>query len=220
MSYFRELPNISAVSLLPGRTRSDERVTVKNIFKRAKLRTDVDTAITAYDFRVIKENERPDTIANNVYGDPELDYVILITNNIIDVRSEWPLSNRDLYNYMLDKYGSDAALQEVHHYETIEVRDDNNRTVLEGGLIVDEDFTFEYTSLDGRLIQVTNPTGPVTNFTYETLQNDAKRVIRILKVEFVGAFISDMRKMMKYETSSQYINRTTKAAYNPREFGV
>ena len=42
MGYFRELPNISAVSLLPGRTRSDERVTVKNIFKRAKLRTDVD----------------------------------------------------------------------------------------------------------------------------------------------------------------------------------
>ena len=220
MGYFRELPNISAVSLLPGRTRSDERVTVKNIFKRAKLRTDVDSAITAFDFRVIKENERPDTIANNVYGDPELDYIILITNNIIDVRSQWPLSNRDLYNYMLDKYGSDAALQEVHHYETIEVRDDNNRTVLEGGLIVDEDFTFEYTSLDGRLIQVTNPTGPVTNFTYETLQNDAKRIIRILKVEFVGAFISDMRKMMKYETSSQYINRTTKAAYNPREFGV
>ena len=220
MGYFRELPNISAVSLLPGRTRSDERVIVKNIFKRAKLRTDVDAAISAYDFRVIKENERPDTIANNVYGDPELDYIILITNNIIDVRSQWPLSNRDLYNYMLDKYGSDAALQEVHHYETIEVRDDNNRTVLEGGLTVDEDFTFEYTSLDGRLIQVTNPTGPVTNFTYETLQNDAKRIIRILKVEFVGAFISDMRKMMKYETSSQYINRTTKASYNPREFGV
>ena len=220
MGYFRELPNISAVSLLPGRTRSDERVTVKNIFKRAKLRTDVDSAITAFDFRVIKENERPDTIANIVYGDPELDYIILITNNIIDVRSQWPLSNRDLYNYMLDKYGSDAALQEVHHYETIEVRDDNNRTVLEGGLIVDEDFTFEYTSLDGKLIQVTNPTGPVTNFTYETLRNDAKRVIRILKVEFVGAFVSDMRKMMKYETSSQYINRTTKAAYNPREFGV
>ena len=121
---------------------------------------------------------------------------------------------------MLDKYGSDTAIQEVHHYETTEVRDENNRTVLEGGLIVDEDFTFEYTSLDGKLIQVTNPTGPVTNFTYETLQNDAKRVIRILKVEFISAFVSDMRKMMKYETSSQYINRTTKAAYNPREFGV
>ena len=121
---------------------------------------------------------------------------------------------------MLDKYGSEAAMQEVHHYETLEVRDEKNRTVLESGLIVDEDFTFEYTSLGGKLVQVTNPVGPVTNFTYETLQNDGKRLIRILKPEFLSAFISDMRKMMKYETSSQYINRTTKASYNPREFGV
>lgn len=220
MGYFRELPNISAVSLLPGRTRSDERVTVKNIYKRAKLRTDVDGAITAFDFRVIRENERPDTIAADVYDDPELDYVILITNNIIDVRSEWPLSNNDLHNYMLEKYGSEAALQEVHHYETNEVRDDKNRTVLEAGLIVDEDFTFEYTSLGGKIISITNPAGPVTNFTYETNKNDAKRIIRILKPKFLSAFVSDMRTMMKYETSSQFIDRTTKAAYNPREFGV
>ena len=220
MGYFRELPNISAVSLLPGRTRNDERVTVKNIFKRARLRTDIDIATTAFDFRVIKDGERPDVIASKVYDDPELDYVVLITNNITDVRSEWPLSNRDLYTYMLDKYGSEAAMQEVHHYETLEVRDEKNRTVLEGGLIVDEDFTFEYTSLGGKLVQVTNPVGPVTNFTYETIQNDGKRLIRILKPEFLSAFISDMRRMMKYETSSQYINRTTKASYNPREFGV
>jgi len=220
MGYFRELPNISAVSLLPGRTRSDERVTVKNIFKRAKLRTDIDIATTAFDFQVIKDGERPDTVASKVYDDPELDYVVLITNNITDIRSEWPLSNRDLYTYMLDKYGSETAMQEVHHYETLEVRDDKNRTVLEGGLIVDEDFTFEYTSLGGKLVQVTNPVGPITNFAYETLQNDAKRIIRILKPEYLSAFISDMRRMMKYETSSQYINRTTKAAYNPREFGV
>ena len=220
MGYFRELPNISAVSLLPGRTRSDERVTVKNIFKRAKLRTDIDIATTAFDFQVIKDGERPDIVASKVYDDPELDYVVLITNNITDIRSEWPLSNRDLYTYMLDKYGSEAAMQEVHHYETLEVRDDKNRTVLEGGLIVDEDFTFEYTSLGGKLVQVTNPVGPITNFAYETLQNDAKRIIRILKPEYLSAFISDMRRMMKYETSSQYINRTTKAAYNPREFGV
>ena len=55
MSYFRELPNISAVSLLAGRQRSDERVLVKNIFKRAKLRTDIDYAVTAFEFRMIKD---------------------------------------------------------------------------------------------------------------------------------------------------------------------
>ena len=219
MSYFRELPNISAVSQLPGKTRSDERILIKNFFKRAILRTDIDKAITAYDFRVIKEGERPDIIANKVYDDPELDWVILITNNITNIRNQWPLSNNDLHNYMLEKYGSEAALSDVHHYETIELRDEFNRTVLESGLEVDADFTFTYTPLNGTQ-QTISAAGPVSNYTYETLANDAKRVIRILKPEFLGALLSNMRSIMKYDTSSQFLDRSTKVTYNPRESGV
>ncbi len=246
MSYFRELPNISAVSLLRGRQRSDERVLVKNIYKRARLRGDIDFAVTAFEFRMIKENERPDTIASAIYDDPELDWVILITNNIINIRDQWPLSNNDLHAYMLDKYGSEAALLEPHHYETREIRDKFNRTVLDKGRQVDEDYTFTYVTLDGSTVTTDKTTydsiqadtdyddaykkswiliaekaaGPVSNFKYETLQNDSKRLIRILKPEFVAGFVADMRNIMKYETSSQYINRTTKASYNPRESGV
>jgi len=219
MSYFRELPNISAVSQLPGKTRSDERILIKNFFKRALLRTDIDKAITAYDFRVIKEGERPDIIANKVYDDPELDWVVLITNNITNIRNQWPLSNNDLHNYMIEKYGSEAALSDVHHYETIELRDEFNRTVLESGLEVDADFTFTYTPLNGTQ-QTISAAGPVSNYTYETLANDAKRVIRILKPEFLGALLSDMRSIMKYNTSSQFLDRSTKVTYNPKEFGV
>ncbi len=254
MSYFRELPNISAVSILPGRQRSDERVLIKNIYKRAKLRTDVDYAITAFDFKVIKEGDRPDTIADKLYGDPELDWVILITNNIINIRDQWPLSNNDLQSFMLNKYGSQAAILEPHHYETREIRDSFNRTVLEAGLEVDEDYTFTYSTLNGNTVTTdkkfyddlqankevdengdpiftqaykntfillnASAAGPVSNLKYETLKNDGKRIIRVLKPEFLGGFISDMRAIMKYETSSQYIDRTTKAAYNPRQTGV
>ena len=219
MSYFRELPNISAVSQLPGRARNDERVLIKNLFKRVKLRTDIDKAITAYDFRVIKEGERPDIIANKVYDDPELDWVILVTNNITNIRDQWPLSNNDLHNYMIEKYGSEAALSDIHHYETIELRDEFNRTVLEPGLEVDADFTFTYTPLNGTQ-QTISAAGPVSNYTYETLENEAKRVIRILKPEFLGALLSDMRSIMKYNTSSQFLDRSTKVTYNPRESGV
>lgn len=219
MSYFRELPNISAVSQLPGRARNDERVLIKNLFKRIKLRTDIDKVITAYDFRVIKEGERPDIIANKVYDDPELDWVILVTNNITNIRDQWPLSNDNLHNYMIEKYGSEAALSDVHHYETIELRDEFNRTVLEPGLEVDADFTFTYTPLNGTQ-QTISAAGPVSNYTYETLVNDAKRVIRILKPEFLGALLSDMRSIMKYNTSSQFLDRNTKVTYNPRESGV
>ena len=246
MSYFRELPDISAVSLLPGRQRSDERVLVKNIYRRAKLRTDIDYAITAFDFRLVKEGDRPDTIAAELYNDPELDWIILTTNNITNIRNQWPLSNNDLHSYMLDKYGSEAALLEPHHYETKEIRDKFNRTILDSGRQVDEDFTFTFVTLDGSTV-TTDKTmydgiqsdseyddaykktwillsekaaGPVSNFRYETKRNDAKRIIRILKPEFVGGFVADMRNIMKYETSSQYINRTTKASYNPRDTGV
>ena len=104
MSYFRELPNISYVSLLPNQNRSDERIEVKNLFKRAKLRTDVDQSITSFDYYLIEDNERPDIIAGKVYNNPELDWVVLVTNNITSIRNQWPLSNNELYAYCLEKY--------------------------------------------------------------------------------------------------------------------
>ena len=85
MSYFEELPNISYVSLLPNQNRSDERIQVKNIFKRAKLRTDVDQSVTGFDYYMIQDNERPDIIAERIYDSPELDWVILVTNNITSI---------------------------------------------------------------------------------------------------------------------------------------
>ena len=219
MAYFNELPNISTISLLKDKSRSDERILVKNIFRRAKLRTDVDRAITAYEFYTIKEGERPDIIANKFYDDPELDWVILIVNNITSIRDEWPLSNNDLNTHMIDKYGSESALAEVHHYETREIRDQHNRTVLEGGLEVDQNFVFSYTPIGG-VTQNISAAGPVSNYEYERTVNDAKRVIRILKEEYVSALVSDMRSMMKYESSSQYLDRTTKETYNPKDFGI
>ena len=219
MAYFNELPNISTVSLLKDKSRSDERILVKNIFRRAKLRTDVDKAITAYEFYTIKEGERPDILANKFYDDPELDWVILIVNNITSIRDEWPLSNNDLNTHMIDKYGSESALAEVHHYETREIRDQYNRTVLKSGLEVDQNFVFSYTPIGG-VTQDISAAGPVSNYEYERTVNDAKRVIRILKEEYVGALVSDMRSMMKYESSSQYLDRTTKETYNPKDFGI
>ena len=83
MSYFKELPNLSYVSRFSGANRNDERVEVKNLFKRARLRSDIDAAITAFNYYKISEGERPDTLAKKIYGDPELDWIILITNILI-----------------------------------------------------------------------------------------------------------------------------------------
>ena len=218
MAYFEELPDISYVSLLPKTGNNDERITVKNIFKRAKLRTDTNQAITAFTYYQIQDNTRPDVIAQDIYGDPELDWVILITNNIINVRDEWPLSHNDLYDHMLEKYGSVEKLNEVNHWETTEIRDNYTRILLKSGLEVDKDFTFTY-SISNTTYTV-NPTVAVTNETYEIRKNDNKRMIKLLKPEYLSTFVRDMRSIMKYETSSQYIDRTTKAAYNPNTTGL
>ena len=86
MGYFQELPNISYSSLLPSRNRVESRVTVKNLFKRSKLRTDLDQAITAFNYYNIKDGMRPDMVAQELYDNPELDWVVLTSSNITNIR--------------------------------------------------------------------------------------------------------------------------------------
>ena len=137
MSYFKELPNLQVRSRLQNQSTNQDYVTIKNLWRRAKLREDIANAITAFTYYQIEDNERPDQIAEKVYGDPELDWVILITNNITNINDQWPLDNNSFYNYILQKYGSDEALQEIHHTETIEKRDEFNRLIIPPGLEVD-----------------------------------------------------------------------------------
>jgi len=219
MSYFRELPNISYVSLLPNQNRSDERIEVKNLFKRAKLRTDVDQSVTSFDYYLVQDNERPDIIAQKIYEDPNLDWVILVTNNITSIRNQWPLSNNELYQYCLEKYGSDLAVMQTKHFETQEVKDNFGRILLKKGLIVDENFKFTY-SKDDNTIETVNPAKSVSRYTYEQRINEDKRKIRVLKPGLLSAFITDFRNIMKYDKSSSFINKSLISSYNPRESGV
>ena len=219
MAYFRELPNISYISRLPDVSTNEDYFTVKNLFKRAKIRTDINNAITAFDYYQILDNQRPEVVASSLYGDPELDWVILITNNITNVRDQWPLNNNDLYNYMIDKYDTEEALSNIHHYETTEVKDEYDRLVVPSGLEVDSNFTVTYTKFNNTVSTV-SPVKQVTNYEYETNINEEKRKIRVLKPAYLSVVITDLRNIMKYDQSSQYINQTTKQSYNPNLTGV
>ena len=219
MSYFRELPNISYVSLLPNQNRSDERIEVKNLFKRAKLRTDVDQSVTSFDYYLIQDNERPDIVAEKVYDNVEFDWVILVTNNITSIRNQWPLSNNELYNYCLEKYGSDANVMATHHFETKETKDQYGRILLEGKLIVDQNFTFTYTK-DNNTSETISPAQSVSNYDYEQRLNEDKRKIRILKPALLSAFITDFRNIMSYDKSSSFITKSLISSYNPKESGI
>ena len=233
MAYFEELPNISQPSLLFGSNKIEDRVIVKNIFKRSKLRTDVDQAITAFNYYYVEDNQRPDVLAQALYGDSELDWVILTTNNITNIRDQWPLSHNDLHSHLLSKYGSEINILGIHHSETIKIVDEYNRVILNGGLEVDANFTFTFvgtvTSSTGSLIRVNfggsssntiTPVTSITNYDYEVKINEEKRKIRVLKTQFLGAFLTEHRQIMKYKQSSNYISKTLKGTDNPRVSGV
>ena len=233
MAYFQELPNISYPSLLSANNKVEDRIIVKNLFKRSKLRTDVDQSITAFNYYYIEQGMRPDTLAQEIYGDSELDWVVLTSNNITNVRDQWPLEHDDLNEYMLDKYGSDQNILGIHHSETIKIVDEYNRVILKGGLEVDANFTFTFvgavTSSTGSLIEVNfggsnsntiTPVASITNYDYETKQNEEKRRIKILKPEYLPLFLTNHKSIISYSRSSDYVSRKVKSTYNPRTRGV
>ena len=219
MAYFQELPNISYPSLLPRSNKAEDRIIVKNIFKRAKLRDDVEQAITAFNYYQIEDGMRPDMVAERLYNDPELDWVVLTSNNITNVRDQWPLSHNDLYEHMLEKYGSETNIRGISHYETRQVLDEYNRVVVPAGLKVDFNFRFSYMNFSNTIVTV-NPVVPFTYYDYEVKLNEEKRRIKILRPEYLNAYISEHREIMEYEESSDYISKRLKGTYNPRLSGV
>ena len=222
MAYFQELPNIAYPSLLPTRNKVEQRIAVKNIFRRSKLRSDVDQAITAFNYYYVGQGMRPDMVAKEIYDDSELDWVILTTNNIQNIRDQWPLEHIDLNEYMLEKYGSDQNVAAIHHHETRKIVDEFDRVVMPAGLEVDSNFTFEYLNFSGQTIKVLSSqvVAPITNYQLEVRLNEEKRRIRVLKSEFLPVFITDHQRIMKYKESSDFISTKLKNTYNPRISGV
>ena len=150
MAYFNELPDIQYLSRFADQSSNEDFTLAKNIFRRAKLREDIANAVTAFQYYQIKDGERPDQIADRIYGDSELDWVVLISNNITSYPSQWTLTNESLYEYLIDKYGSEDAFTKVKYLETIEVRDEYNRLVVPEKLKVDPDIYQDFNTVSNK----------------------------------------------------------------------
>jgi len=213
MSYFRELPNFQYQSPFIDSLSSSEYVTVKNIFRRMTLRDDLKGIFTVFNKYEIKEGDRPDTVAEEVYGKSDLDWVVLISAGIVNVRNEWPLSSRDLYNYVVEKYGL-AKKDFIHHYESKEIKDSQDRLIISEGNVVDSDFSITYFD-NGSYITKSEVKG-VTNYEFESKENIKKSNIFILRRIYLQQVLSDIKKEMTYGRSSQFINNNLIKTPNTR----
>ena len=204
MGYFRELPNLRYPSFLREKKSSLDYIEVKNVFRRIKLRDDLQSNFTIFNKYEIEEGMRPDTVAEELYGNPEFDWIVLTVAGILNVRNEWPLNNRDLYNYCLDKY--DDSLNSVRFFETKEVKNADGKLILPKGKVVDSGFTIPNPdNVSANL----NPVVGISNYEYETRLNDEKRNIFVLREGYIQTFLNDIREIMTYDESSEFVDERT-----------
>ena len=218
-NYFKQVPNLEYVSRLPNAKISDY-ITVKNLFKRGTLADDIFQDLTIFTKYEIKGDDRPDNVANKVYEDSDLDWVILLANNIINIQSEWPMPQRDFDRYLLDKYETYEKLNEVHHYETLECKNLVGAVVVPKGLWVESDYSVTYYDWYAGAEMTKSSSDivvSVTNYEYEDNLENEKRNIYLLKPKYLNIIKDDLKEMMQYKKgSTQYLDKTLKIAENIR----
>ena len=217
-TYFRQLPDFNYVNL--DSNLSSEYTRVKNLFKRGELRSDIFVNLAFFNKYSIVGEESPDEVSLKLYDTEEFDWVILLANNIINVRDEWPLSNDSLYNYLIDVYGSEENLQNIHHHETIEVKDDSGRVVLRKGLRTEEMYSFTYYERSTQQnVTVSNASEAISNYVDAIRKEEAKRNIFVLKPEYLNVLTNDIERIMQYkEGGEQYVSPTLKQGDNIKLF--
>ena len=212
-SYFRQLPNLDYPSLKNDRQSAYDYQVVKNIFKRAVLRNDVFDEVTAFTKYSVEGDERPDQVAFDFYQDPNLDWVVLTTNNIVHVRDEWPMGNQDFLTYLNGKYTAEE-LANIHHYETDVLRDSRGRLIHPKGLTVPSNYSISF--LDNGVLRTESKITSFTFLEHETNLNDDKRNINILKLEYLSIFLENFEDIMEYKPSRQFVSDKLKKTENPR----
>ena len=176
MSYFSKFPmmiydmkNNGNFKLLP------------DILKRVKQRSAIESGQFIFDTYDVRNGERPEDIAYKWFGDAELHWVILMTNNVTDRYYDWPMNDAQFEVYLDDKYTNPDA---VHHYE---ITKDSGDTTSQGP----NDYSHK--------VEVNSDTDnavSISNRQYEEREQDKKRAIRLLNQKFLPDFLAEFDKLI------------------------
>jgi len=178
MSYFSKFPlfaydikNNNNYKLLP------------DILRRVKLRALVKSGGMLFDKYDVKEGEKPEDIAYKWFGDAELHWVILMTNNVTDRYYGWPMNQAQFAEFLTDKYGAGNE-DAIHHYE---VTKDSGRTTGQGP----SDYSHKV-----EVNSDTDNASSISNREYEERDQDSKRQIQLLNKSFLGDFIAEFDRLI------------------------
>ena len=154
---------------------------VTNLLKRVVVRSKVKANTSLYDTYDVKEGETPEILADKLYDDPELHWVILLFNDITDVYHQWPQNQNQFLAYLKDKYSNVDA---THHYEISQTSGDTTIKI---------DIGTDNTDYPSASI--------VTNYEYEEDFQDKKRQIKLLDPAYVEDFVTEFEELMGEDTA-------------------
>tara|TARA_B100000900_G_scaffold80385_1_gene64763 strand:+ start:1314 stop:1943 length:630 start_codon:yes stop_codon:yes gene_type:complete len=205
--YFSLLPNIEYDEKPISYPFSEsDFVTAKNFFRRYKLNDDIFSYAVYFSKYAIEDGERPDMLAEKAYGDPFYDWVILLTNNMVNAQYDWPMTNTEVNKVLESEYSN--AYTEIAYYETIKIGQ------YAAGLRVDEAFfNAQHKINNDGTISIVNGSaicGPVTVAEDFYRENEKKREIYLLKPAFFQSFVDDFRKKNLYKKDANYISQRLK----------
>ena len=169
--YFQNFPLIPYDSVGDGQYKL-----VTNLLKRVALRTKVKTNSALFDTYDVKEGQTPEMIADKLYGDPNLHWIVMYVNNITDRYHQWPLTTPQFLAFLNDKYSNPDGL---HHYEITQTSGDTTITIDIG--------TDNTEHSDATLI---------TNREFEEKRQDTLRAIRLLDPAYVDQFVEEFENLI------------------------
>ena len=170
--FFENFPIIAYDSVGNGEYKA-----VTDLLRRVALRSKVRSNVLVFDTYDVKQGETPEMLADKLYNDPELHWVILLINDITDRYHQWPMNNNQFLTYLNDKYSNVDA---THHYEISQVSGDTTIKINIGT---------DNTEHSGASI--------VTNREYEEERQDELRKIRLLNPIYIEPFVAEYQKIMK-----------------------
>jgi hypothetical protein len=205
--YFSLIPNIKYDEKPISYPFSEsDFINAKNFFRRYKINDDVLSYAVIFNKYTIEDLDRPDTLADRVYGNPFFDWVILLTNNMVNAQYDWPMTNFELTSVLESEF--DDPYGEINHYETYEIGQ------YPAGVRVDETFYNNTHKLNiNGSIALKNGNEicrPVTIAEHYTAENEKKRSIYLLKAAFFQQFVDDFRKKNLYKKDANYISQRLK----------
>ena len=181
-------------------------VIVRNIMQRATIRENLKKAALIYYTYQVKEGDTPEIVAHKYYGDPELHWLVLMVNNIIDPQYDWPLDQDTFQSYLINLYGSVATAQTTtHHYEKNVLKTDNSTGIsTHFDYIIDLDTYTALPATDTDIIAIGTDTvtivttkSAITCYDYEYNLNQHKRNIKLIDKRYAGQIANELKTVLK-----------------------